>query len=327
MKRFCYYIVLGITAILIYDCSGISSDVSDEKCAGIYGRITDYDTGNAVKNANVQLRPSGETTLTGSDGEYEFRNLASGDYSITVSKAEYTELIDNFVIRVNSKMERRDLRIEKLPASILVVDNNSNPLNALDFGEEASSMQFTIFNNGPVSVNCSIQYSCPWISSISAPSNPLKSGKSCSIIVSINRDLLNAGENSTIIVVATNNGNNQIKVSAIGKTIIPEVTTLPMTNADGSTGPWCDYFHGKVTVLGNPPYYKRGFCFSSQNKTPTIADNPIEVPGTGIGEFSCYSSYFWNHPYKINYYVRAWLKYGEDKIVYGNVITFTYNDV
>lgn len=327
MRRIRHSLVWFLCIAAFTQCTVPSNDDFQEGDRGIYGRITDYDTGQSVKNANVQLRPSGETTLTGSDGEYEFRNLKKGSYSITVSKAEYTELIDDMIIEVDSKMVKRDLRIEKLPASIMIVDNNNKPLNYLNFGEEATSMQFTIFNNGPVSVNCSIKHSCPWVASVSNPTSPLSSGASCPIIVTIDRSKLNAGEQSDKIDVASNNGTNQVRISAIGKTIKPQVKTLPVTNADGTVGPWSDYFHGEVTVAGNPPYTKRGFCFSSTNKTPTISDNPIEVPGSGVGEFSYHSDYFWNHPTKVKYYVRAWVKYGNDEIEYGNVIEFTYNNV
>ena len=327
MRRFAHLLGLVVLFVALCQCTTPSNNEFEDGERGIYGRITDYDTGQSVKNANVQLRPSGETTLTGSDGEYAFRNLKKGSYSITVSKAEYTELIDDMVIEVDSKMVRRDLRIEKLVASIMIVDNNNKPLDYLNFGEEATSMQFTIFNNGTISVNCAIKHSCPWVASVSNPTSPLAPGASCSIIVTIDRAKLKAGEQTDRIDIASNNGTNSVRISAIGKTVKPQVKTLPVTNADGTVGPWSDYFHGEITEVGNPPYTKRGFCFSSTNKTPIISDNPIEVPGTGIGEYSYHSDYFWNHPNKVKYYVRTWVKYGDDQIEYGNVVEFIYNNV
>ena len=326
MKKIVHIVNLVFCLVALTRCTtpSESNELADGE-RGIYGRITDYDTGKSVQNANVQLRPSGETTLTGSDGEYAFHSLNKGSYSITVSKAEYTELIDDMVIEVDSKMVKRDLRIEKLPSYIMIVDNNNKPLNYLNFGEEVASIQFTIFNNGPVSVNCSIRHACSWIASVSRPTNPLASGASCSIIVTIDRSKLKAGEQSDRIDIDSNNGTNSVRISAIGKTIKPQVKTLPVTNADGTVGPWSDYFHGEVTEAGNPAYTKKGFCFSSTNKTPTISDNPIEVPGSGIGKYSYQSEYFWNHPVTMKYYVRAWVQYGNGQIEYGNVVEFIYN--
>ena len=256
MRRFAHLLGLVVLFVALCQCTTPSNNEFEDGERGIYGRITDYDTGQSVKNANVQLRPSGETTLTGSDGEYSFRNLKKGSYSITVSKAEYTELIDDMVIEVESKMVRRDLRIEKLVASIMIVDNNNKPLDYLNFGEEATSMQFTIFNNGTISVNCAIKHSCPWVASVSNPTSPLAPGASCSIIVTIDRAKLKAGEQTDRIDIASNNGTNSVRISAIGKTVKPQVKTLPVTNADGTVGLWSDYFHGEITEVGNPPYTK-----------------------------------------------------------------------
>lgn len=104
--------VFAVLAFLV-SCGGSEGSGSGGSgdSLGIYGHVTDYDTGEDVANANVQLRPSGETALTGSDGMFEFRNINPGDYSLTVSKAGYKDLIDDYVITVEDKMMRRDVQI------------------------------------------------------------------------------------------------------------------------------------------------------------------------------------------------------------------------
>lgn len=91
--------------------SGDSGNTNTGSTGGIYGHVTDFVTGEDVGNANVQLRPSGETTLTGSDGMFQFNYLPSGDYSLTVSKAGYSDLVDDYVITVRDRMVRRDIQI------------------------------------------------------------------------------------------------------------------------------------------------------------------------------------------------------------------------
>lgn len=91
--------------------TGDSGNTNTGSSGGIYGHVTDYETGEDVANASVQLRPGGDTALTGSDGMFEFRGLPSGDYSITVSKAGYSDLVDDFVITVRDRMVRRDVQI------------------------------------------------------------------------------------------------------------------------------------------------------------------------------------------------------------------------
>lgn len=121
MKRL-EYILLLFGILTIMSCE----NKNEEKNAtgSIYGCVTDFATGNPVQNANVQLRPTGETTLTGSDGMYEFLDLKDGDYSITITKAEYGELIDDYVIQIkNGQRMRRDVQIEKAQTPALVTNS------------------------------------------------------------------------------------------------------------------------------------------------------------------------------------------------------------
>jgi len=112
-------ILTAVFAVLMFlvSCGGSEGSADGKPCesCGIYGHVTDYETGEDVANASVQLRPGGDTTLTGSDGMYEFRGLPSGDYSITVSKAGYSDLVDDFVITVRDRMVRRDIQIVNIP--------------------------------------------------------------------------------------------------------------------------------------------------------------------------------------------------------------------
>ena len=119
-------------------CGGSEEGKVCESC-GIYGHVTDYETGEDVANANVQLRPGGDTTLTGSDGMFEFRGLPVGEYSITVSKAGYTDLIDDYVITVRDRMVRRDVQIKNTKCNDGYFFNGSecaNPCDAKPCGSE-----------------------------------------------------------------------------------------------------------------------------------------------------------------------------------------------
>lgn len=97
--------ILSLLLLCSFGCS-TPDDISNEN-RGIYGIVSDFATGEPVANANVQLRPTGETTLTGSDGRYEFKGIDKGDYSISVSKVEYTDLIDDYIITVDSTLQDR----------------------------------------------------------------------------------------------------------------------------------------------------------------------------------------------------------------------------
>jgi hypothetical protein len=325
-------VALLLLSCAIFGCekeSNPSGGGSVNGSGSIYGCVTDFATGEPVRNANVQLRPSGETTLTGYDGIYEFLDITDGNYSNTVSKAEYTDLIDDYVIEVkNGRRMRRDVQIEKIPTWIRLTNMAGHDITELDFGSNSSiNMQsFNIYNNGTVSISCGIVYSCEWITSVSSVPSTLNPGQNVTVSVYIDRSKLAAGLNSTDLYVTSNNGSNVLHIKATGGYALPDVTTKPVTYVDGTITPWCNTFHAEVTSVGNPAYHKRGFCYSSTNHTPTINDNRIDVSGTGLGE---YSYTYWDFPPNtVTYYVRAWVMYGSNnKIQYGNVRSFTYNNV
>ena len=139
-----FWVILFLTTVF-----NSCNPIGDEK-GSIYGIVTDKATGDPVKNANVQLRPSGETVLTGTDGRYEFTELKNGDYSLVVSKTEYTDLIDDHIITVDGdKAVRRDVQIEKVPSVFRILDANGNDIDELDFGSMSDDnvRLFNIFNS------------------------------------------------------------------------------------------------------------------------------------------------------------------------------------
>ncbi|MBO8482088.1 MAG: carboxypeptidase regulatory-like domain-containing protein [Muribaculum sp.] len=318
-----YLKLFGLAALILICNQCADTDIIiPEDSPGIYGTVTDFATGEPVADATVQLRPGGETTLTGSDGMYEFRNLKKGNYSITVSKVEYTDLVDNYVIAVDTKMVRRDVQIEKLPAYFEVVDADLNRISSLDFGKDATSAQFMIFNNGPVALNCEIICSCAWVSSITEISNPINPGATYPIIVTIDRDELSAGVNTDYIHITSNNGSKQIIISAIDESNMPEVVTLGYDVEENRY-----VLEGDVIRVGTPKYYQKGFCVSTYYTEPTydkcdellIWEHGDTGNGNGwFGNFGCYYS----PKGRDKRYFRAWLKYGNSQIVYGNVQSF-----
>ena len=216
--------LIKIAALLLVCCAMLGCGQEDNPSGGnsgsgsIYGCITDFATGEPVRNANVQLRPSGETTLTGYDGMYEFLEIADGNYSITVSKAEYTDLIDDYVIEVkNGRRMRRDVQIKKRPTSLHIYDNESNEISELDFGanEGVTQKTFNIFNGSAQNINYVITKTASWISNISQPNGSIGVGVTYPIVVTINRELLADGLNTTTLLITSSaDGGKELVVKA-----------------------------------------------------------------------------------------------------------------
>ena len=293
---------------------GCTAD-SEITTGDIYGTVTDYATGEPVGNANVKLKPTGETTLTGSDGSYEFRELKPGRYSLALSKATYADLDDDYVIEVEAgKKAKRDVQMRKQVASLKITDMAGNSITSLDFGIEESitTKSFNIFNNGSLNITCEITYSCAWITSVSNINNPITPGQTVTVTVAIDRSRLASGANSTILHIVSNNGSNELTVKATGIDL-PTVTTSNATNITTSSAT-CG---GTVTDNGGSFVTERGLCWGTTH-APTIENNDKMNLGSGNGPFSGIIS---GLTLSTTYYVRAYAinNRGES---YGDEIAF-----
>lgn len=206
-----------LSALLLV-CIAMFGCGKDNGRGSIYGIVTDYSTGEPVKNANVQLRPSGETTLTGYDGNYEFLNVPCGNYSLKVSKEGYSDLIDDYVIEIqDGKQTKRDVQIKRIPSSLQIYDNDSHEISELDFGanEGVTQKTFNIFNGGSQSINYEITNTAVWVLNISQSSGTINVGSTCPIVITINREKLADGLNTTtLLITSSEDGGKELVVKA-----------------------------------------------------------------------------------------------------------------
>lgn len=327
--------LLGIVALLVlcYTMIGCGkednpSGVDNSGSGSIYGCVTDFASGEPVRNANVQLRPSGETTLTGYDGMYEFLDIADGNYSITVSKAEYTDLIDDYVIEVkNGRRMQRDVQIEKLPVELRVLDADGNDISSLDFGAEqdVTSRTFSIFNDSPQRLTWWAEENCNWIVEVKSmltnnQSGELESGKQEPIKVTINRSLLGNGLKTYILNINSSNGSKELCITAGEEVGMPSVTTQQISNVTSSSVT----FNGTIVNPGLPSYTERGFVYSTRAQ-PTLENNMGKIT-SAVNSQASFSATVYGLNSNVTYYVRA---YAINTLgpAYGNDVTFNTNGV
>lgn len=96
------------------------------------------------------------------------------------------------------------------------MDAGGNDISVLDFGsnESVNSKSFMICNVGSESHACSLSYNCNWIASVTPFDNLIASGQMLSIIVTIDRIQLASDENTTIIIITSDNGVYELKIRA-----------------------------------------------------------------------------------------------------------------
>ena len=275
-----------------------------DKNGSITGLVTDFSTGEPVASANVQLRPSGETTLTGTDGMYEFLDVPSGSYFITVSKAEYTDLVDDYVIEMkDGKKMRRDVQIKKRPASIHIYDHESHEISELDFGADGGVTQksINIFNGGTQEITFFINKTADWISNISQTTGTLNVGETCPIVITIDRDLLASGDNTTILLVTGSaGGSKELTVKASKSGNLPVVSIAEAIAIDSTT------YRIKCEVVSDngQGVTEKGVCWNTFGD-PTLDDEIIKYSSGGLGAYTIRMEGL--DPSK-RYYVRAYAK-------------------
>ena len=86
MKRKIALFMMGFTILMITSsCTKTEYDLT----GNISGTVIDYDTGEPIQKALVTLSPTSKNTYTGMDGQFEYTDLESQQYTVTVQQTGY----------------------------------------------------------------------------------------------------------------------------------------------------------------------------------------------------------------------------------------------
>ena len=297
--------------------SGGSGNNDSGETGSIYGIVTDKATGESIINAGVELQPVGLKTVTGSDGQFEFNEVATGTYTLYVTKTGYSDNSSDITVE-SGKQSKGDVQLEKLPAALRIVDDDGKDISEIDFGEKLAdvSRQFNIFNDGYEKLEWELSFSADWIKSVSKEGGELKAGGTQGVIVNIDRSLLESGENVTTIHATSNDGNKQLTVKATNATSLPTLNTLEATNITSSTA----VLNAEILTKGVPSYSERGFVYALESN-PTL-ENTIAQLTAKVTEEDLYSATVTGLELGEEYYVRGYA-INEAGVAYStNVVSF-----
>jgi len=277
---------------------------------GITGSVSDKTTGEPVATVNVSLSPSGQSTVTGSDGTFSFGELDAGTYTVAISKEGYLANDGTFSV-VQGKQTPVHLLIERIPSKVSV------DKDTLDFGSAKNFLSFRIVNSSYEDLAWGIEYNCPWIQEVKPKSGTLGYGKTETITVVINRDLLDAGENKTVLVVRSTNGSSQVEVKAVGEErVFPVLNTLEVTDIMRSSAT----LNGEILNAGTPAYTERGFVYNTEPK-PTL-ENTLQQLTAPVTDSAIYSCRIEGLTMDTTYYVRAYAKNSNGVSYASNEVSF-----
>ena len=107
----------------------------------IYGIVCDVDNSEPIRGASVILSPGNQTTVTGSDGHFEFLNLEASQYKIQVSASGYVTNSRQITV-VPGINASGDIMLRPTTAEMSV------STEVLDFGTATESLAFDVSSKG-----------------------------------------------------------------------------------------------------------------------------------------------------------------------------------
>lgn len=202
MKRFFLCVFLFITSLFI-GCTEEEPNLFGD----VYGIITNYQTGEPVRNASVVLSPSGASTISGNDGHFEFRSLEAGQYTINVSSDGYESNKRQVTVVPGQRISCDIHLVPKTVAEIFNVD----PLT-LNFGTTQTQLAVTVTNDSPRDTQWSLDLGQNTWLNASPISGQIGAGKTQTIVFSVNRTYLTK-EISGMVTVSALGGSSAMTVN------------------------------------------------------------------------------------------------------------------
>jgi len=275
MKNFIAFIP---AVLLVFSCT--QPVERSTEYGNISGVVYDNNVGEPISVAQVQLSPGGKSTVTGTDGSFNFTNIEAGDYTVNVTKKGYNDA-SNVVTVLTGTTSECNLTMERIPAYV-TADKTE-----LDFGDNQSftTLSFNIVNSSYENLSWHIEYdksTTSFIAEITPSQGETQYGKTSAIVVRINRDNLNQGENiSTIVIVSDNgDGSSEVRIKAYGQEKRkPSLNVLEATDIKASSA----ILNGSIVDSGIPPYMERGFVLSD-SEMPTQETALVKLTATVTDE-------------------------------------------
>ena len=291
--------------------------MEDIKTGDIAGSVSDQTTGEPVATVNVVLNPGGKSTVTGSDGSFSYKDLEPGKYSLEINKEGYLNNSKEIIVAAG-KVSDAHLLIERKPAKL------TTDKDLLDFGNDKSlnTLSFSLVNPGYQDLAWEIEENCEWITEVKPTSGTLKYGKTETIVVIIDRNKLDGGDNKTVLVIRSTNGNIEIQITAIGEyTIYPSLEIFEAEEVKAFSA----ILKGEIKFPGTPEYTERGFVYSLA-PMPTLEECEAKVSVPKDKE-NTYSYNITKLTLGATYYARAYAKNSKGVGYSSHDINFTTSAV
>lgn len=209
MKKVFFYVLLLVAAGLM----SCSEEEPTSMLGRVYGIVSDQETGEPIRGVSVTLSPSNLTTVTGSDGHYEFIDVEPGQYKIHCQASGYLSNSKSVVVTAGASSTA-----DVMLASEQAIPGIQLSTNTLNFGKQYSELTLTISNIGTAgSIDWSITgITKAWLN-VTPASGRIDMGGSAVVKVMVDRDAITQDETTFITFVA--GGNSQTIMVSVETTL------------------------------------------------------------------------------------------------------------
>ena len=195
MKKFLFVLFLCVGVVLTSCTEDESSPVGD-----VYGIVSDLKSGAPVRNAEVIISPGNASTVSGSDGHFEFKSLTPGQYKISVEANGYSSNSRQVTVVAG---QRISCDIHLAPEA----DNDVISINptSIDFGTNELQIAATVTNESDSETEWFLDLgNTPWLYAYPTTGR-IGGGKTHSIVFTANRARMNEDKSSVVNISAFGN--------------------------------------------------------------------------------------------------------------------------
>ena len=195
MKRLLLFCAVVFAAMFSACTEDKSSPVGD-----VYGIVSDLKSGAPVRNAEVIISPGNASTVSGSDGHFEFKSLTPGQYKISVEANGYSSNSRQVTVVAG---QRISCDIHLAPEA----DNDviSIKPTSIDFGTNELQIAATVTNESDSETEWFLDLGdTPWLYAYPTTGR-IGGGKTHSIVFTANRARMNEDKSSVVNISAFGN--------------------------------------------------------------------------------------------------------------------------
>ena len=183
---------------MLIACVAFTGCTSDEVSSfgDVYGIISDTKSGSPIRNAEITISPGNSTTVSGSDGHFEFKSLEAGQYKISVTADGYASNSRQVTVAAGQRISC-DIHLTPQNNDVVMITPTS-----LDFGVNELQLATTITNESDSETEWFLDLGdTPWLYAYPTTGR-IGGGKHHTIVFTANRARMKEDKSSIVKVSA-----------------------------------------------------------------------------------------------------------------------------